>query len=68
VIVGGQPIRSAGDAEYFMAWIDRLVTGVKQHTGWNGKEEQSAVLELLAKARAEFERRTGRVDGPPQAR
>jgi TolB protein len=68
VIVGGQPIRSAGDAEYFMAWIDRLVTGVKQHTGWNGKEEQRAVLELLAKARAEFERRTGRVDGPPQAR
>jgi hypothetical protein len=26
------------------------------------------VLALLAKARAEFERRTGRVDGPPTAR
>ena len=23
VIVGGQPIRSAGDAEYFMMWIDQ---------------------------------------------
>jgi TolB protein len=68
VIVGGQPIRSPGDAEYFMAWIDRLAAGVKQHTGWNGKAEQGAVLELLAKARAEFERRTGRVDGPPAAR
>jgi len=68
VIVGGQPIRSPGDAEYFMAWIDRLAAGVKQHTGWNGKAEQGAVLALLAKARAEFERRTGRVDGPPAAR
>jgi TolB protein len=57
VIVGGQPIRSAGDAEYFMAWIDRLAAGVKVHTGWNGKAEQGAVLAMLAKARAEFERR-----------
>jgi TolB protein len=59
VIVGGKPIRSAADAEYFMAWIDRLTAGVKLHTGWNGKEEQGAVLEMLAKARAEFALRKG---------
>jgi hypothetical protein len=57
VIVGGQPIRSAADAEYFMAWIDRLTAAVGQHPGWNGKEEQGTVLATLAKARAEFARR-----------
>jgi TolB protein len=57
VIVGGEPIRSPGDAEYFMAWIDRLIEGAARHTGWNGKEEQGRVLAMLAKARAEFERR-----------
>jgi dipeptidyl aminopeptidase/acylaminoacyl peptidase len=57
VIVGGQPIRSAGDAEYFLAWIGRLVQGVERHTGWNGKEERETVLAVLAKARAEFELR-----------
>jgi hypothetical protein len=59
VIVGGRPIRSAEDAQYFMAWIDRLTAGVKLHAGWNGKEEQGTVLEMLAKARAEFEGRKG---------
>jgi TolB protein len=57
VIVGRQPIRSAADAEYFMAWIDRLTAAVEQHPGWNGKEEQGTVLATLAKARAEFARR-----------
>jgi hypothetical protein len=59
VIVGSKPIRSPGDADYFIAWIDRLTAGVKLHTGWNSKEEQGAVLEMLAKARTEFERRKG---------
>jgi TolB protein len=57
VMVGGEPIRSTEDAEYFMAWIDRLIEGATRHTGWNGKEEQGRVLAMLAKARAEFERR-----------
>jgi hypothetical protein len=57
VTVGGAPVRSAADAEFFVAWIDRLDAAARGHAGWNDDAERREVLALLARARAEFVRR-----------
>jgi hypothetical protein len=57
VTVGGKPLRSAEDADYFLTWIDRVREEVEQHTGWNTPAEREQVLATIARARAEFERR-----------
>jgi len=55
--VGGRPARSKEDAEYFMAWIDRTRDAVERHQEWNGADERREVLDMLARARAEYTRR-----------
>jgi hypothetical protein len=55
--VDGRPARSRTDAEYFMAWIDRMRGAVEAHRDWNTEPERRDVLETLAAARAEFLRR-----------
>jgi hypothetical protein len=55
--VGTRPARSKADAEYFIAWIDRLRAAAEASRDWNTADERHDVLEMLAKARAEFERR-----------
>ncbi len=57
VSVGGAPIRSAEDAEYFLRWIDRLEANVRGSREFNTEGEREHVLVLLRDARAEFERR-----------
>jgi TolB protein len=57
VTVGTRPARSKADAEYFLAWIDRLRDAAEASRDWNSADERRAVLDTLAKARAEFERR-----------
>jgi hypothetical protein len=57
VTVGGQPIRSRTDAEYFIAWIDRLETGAAESRDWNSEEEKVTTLEAIRRAREEFTRR-----------
>jgi TolB protein len=57
VTVGSRPVRSATDANYFIGWIDRLQAAAEQNRDWNTDEEKRQVLEQIAKARAEFERR-----------
>ena len=57
VSVGGAPIRSAGDAAYFVQWIDRLISGAQAYRWFNTASEREHVLDLLHRARAEFERR-----------
>jgi TolB protein len=57
VTVGSRPTRSKVDAEYFLAWIDRLRAAAEASRDWNTADERRAVLDTLAKARAEFERR-----------
>jgi hypothetical protein len=52
--VGGRPIRSVADAEYFLTWIDRVREEVEKHAGWNTAEERAAVLRRVDLARAEF--------------
>jgi TolB protein len=57
VTVAGAPIRSAGDAEYFQRWIDRLESNVRASREFNTEGEREHTLALLREARAEFERR-----------
>jgi imidazolonepropionase-like amidohydrolase len=57
VVVGNQPIRSRADADYFLAWIDRLEEGARTHQGWNNDHEKSMVLDHIARARSEIARR-----------
>jgi TolB protein len=57
VTVGNRPARSAKDAEYFLRWIDRLDSAARANTDWNSESERSRALELIGRARGEFERR-----------
>ena len=55
VSVEGSEPKSAEDAEYFLAWIDRMVHSTEANTNWNTAAEKAAVLDLLQKARAVYE-------------
>ena len=55
--VGSQPARSPEDARFFMAWIDRMRASVEAHKAWNSDGERGEALDMLARARAEYERR-----------
>jgi hypothetical protein len=57
VTVGDRPVRSAEDAEYFLRWIDRLDSAARANADWNSEAERSRTLELIGRARGEFERR-----------
>jgi hypothetical protein len=55
--IAGIPPRSPQDAHFFIDWVDRLREGAERHTGYNSAAEKSAVLDLISRARAEFEKR-----------
>jgi TolB protein len=57
VTVGGKAVRSRADAEYFLAWIDKLEAGARAHQGWNTPAERDAALKTIAAARAVFAQR-----------
>ena len=59
VTVARQPIRSPRDADYFIAWIDRLESAANAHRDWNTEVEKREVLRLLEKAKEEFRSRGG---------
>jgi len=42
--------KSPSDAAYFIAWIDRLIEGVKSNRDWNTELEKASVLNLLDQA------------------
>ena len=54
VRVGDQPVRSAGDAAFFVKWIERVEAAARASTAWNTPDEQAAVLQTFARARAVF--------------
>ncbi len=55
VNVAGQPMKSTGDADYFIAWIDRIAESAAQHPDYNFPAEQQQVMQHLAQARERFE-------------
>ncbi len=68
VIVDGKPIRSAEDARYFEAWIDRVAAAASAHPGWNDAREKAEVLGRLDAARAVFVRLASEARGESPAR
>jgi hypothetical protein len=57
VTVGGRPVRSAADARYFVAWIDRVREAASAHPDWTTPTEKADTLATLDRARREFEAR-----------
>jgi Tol biopolymer transport system component len=60
VTVAGRPARSADDADFFLAWIDRLVQTANLHDAYNTADEKAAVLKTLSDARSVFRERAAR--------
>ena len=56
VTVGGKSLRSRADADYFIAWIDRLIDHAAKGE-FNTEREREIVLTNFRKARKEFEKR-----------
>jgi hypothetical protein len=50
-------IHCGADADYFLAWIDRLSAGARRHAGYNTDAERQLTLDEFAAARAQFEQR-----------
>lgn len=57
VSVDGKPKRSRDDADYFIAWVDRLIAYATNEAAFNTEDERAAVVANFRKARREFERR-----------
>jgi dipeptidyl aminopeptidase/acylaminoacyl peptidase len=55
VTVEGRPPRSPEDAEYFLAWLDRLREDVERYPDWNSPAERAHVLQQVSDARKVFE-------------
>jgi hypothetical protein len=52
----GAPVRSAADAAYFVAWVDRLIAAARSDTSWNTDAEKESVLSMLEEARTRYAR------------
>lgn len=59
VTVGGRPIRSMRDAQYFLRWVDRLRANVAAFTAWTDAREREHAMATLDAARAAWARRAG---------
>jgi Tol biopolymer transport system component len=57
VAVEGTPARSAEDAAYFAAWLDRVLEHAEAHTGYNDAAEREATLSELRRAREVYQAR-----------
>ena len=55
VNVAGAPQRSARDAAYFRAWMERLIWAAQGSEAWNAKTEKQSVLAIFEKARQKYE-------------
>jgi Tol biopolymer transport system component len=52
ISVAGSSFLPKGDADYFLAWIDRLTAAANVQEGWNTEAEKQHVLNMLKSARA----------------
>ncbi|MDX1403867.1 MAG: hypothetical protein R3192_04995, partial [Woeseiaceae bacterium] len=50
VSVGGKAVRSASDADYFLAWIKRVRESVDAHEAFNNVAERETILANLQRA------------------
>ncbi len=54
VTIGGKPVRSAADADYFLHWIARVREATLSNTAYNTETERQAVLTDIDAATAVF--------------
>jgi TolB protein len=54
VTVAGSVAKTAEDAAYFVAWIDRMIQDAKSNRDWNTEAEKTSVLNLLQRARTVY--------------
>jgi hypothetical protein len=54
VSIGGQRAKSPQDAQYFAAWIDRVIESTDAYPDWNNAAEKQSVLTRLQQARAVY--------------
>jgi Tol biopolymer transport system component len=47
VEIGGQPVRSTADADYFIQWIERVRSQTLENTDYNTESERQAVLSSI---------------------
>lgn len=55
VQVAGEPMQSSEDADYFMAWIDRIAESAEAHPDYNSAAEKQQVMKHLSQAKTRFE-------------
>jgi Tol biopolymer transport system component len=56
VTIGSKPPRSPEDANYFAAWIERVLDATTHYPDWNSPAEREGVLLELMQAKAVFEK------------
>jgi len=54
VTIAGRKPRSAVDAKYFVAWMDRVIEKTLRYPDWNSTVEKESVLTRLTTAKAVF--------------
>jgi TolB protein len=54
VTVSGKRAFSQEDADYFKAWIDRMIEITGQYPDWNSPDEKAYVVKKLSEARAVY--------------
>jgi Tol biopolymer transport system component len=52
--VAGSAPKPAGDAAFFITWIDRLIETAKTNKNWNTSAEKTSVLQTLNQARQAY--------------
>ena len=55
ITVEGSTPDVKADAQYFIAWIDRLVQAAQENQDWNNTQEKEHVLRMLAEARSVYD-------------
>jgi TolB protein len=53
--VGGAAAHNQEDAQYFVAWVDRLITAAQSSSAWNSESEKQSVIALFRTAKEKFE-------------
>jgi hypothetical protein len=53
--VARAPLNRRNEGEYFLAWIDRLISAAQANAYYNSEAEKVSVLETLNEARKKYE-------------
>jgi hypothetical protein len=51
VTIGGKPVRSLEDADFFLQWMEKSLARAMQETAWNSEEEREQTRRLYEEAR-----------------